>query len=106
MTDTTSRLASGTDQVRIAHPMDDDPFGGIPGAYGDETDELLAEPTFPPAEPEPSISLAAFQQRVQAGEWSTPAWTGGRCVHGGEITYRTRTDRRTRVRRTRANRGH
>jgi hypothetical protein len=27
------------------------------------------EPVFPPAEPEPSISLAQFQQRVAAGEW-------------------------------------
>jgi len=36
----------------------------------------FVEPVFPPAEPEPSISIEQFQQRVAAGEWQTKAVVG------------------------------
>lgn len=78
--------------VKLAHPMNSDPFAGCDDAddvfasdreadavagilAGLAAFEQPAEPTFPTAEPEQSISLATFQQRVAAGEWSskTPA---------------------------------
>lgn len=90
-------------------------------------DERAAdEPVFPPAEPEPSMSLAQFQQRVANGDWNgtTPAPVApnphqqssygttilaalglrGRHVYGGTVTYRTKQDRRARNRRSRATR--
>jgi hypothetical protein len=89
-------VEQAAEPVAIAHPMDLDPFAGIDGAHGDEGDEFVpmsdreadavagilaglaeieqpakpaAEPVFPPAEPEPAISLDQFQQGVANGWW-------------------------------------
>ena len=44
---------------------------------GDRSEVVALMDKFPPSEPEPSISLAAFQQRVAAGEWNAPIIANG-----------------------------
>jgi hypothetical protein len=97
---------------RLAHPMDADPFAltGADDCDGSKTcpatehvHGCYAEPAFPPAEPEPSMSLAQFQARVAAGEWNGKPLRG-RIVHNGRITYRTKANRRLRNRLARRSR--
>lgn len=86
-----------------------------------------AEPAFPPAEPEPSMSLTQFQQRVKTGAWhgTKPAPVAphdphqrssyglailaalgqrGRHVYGGTVDHATKQHRRAKNRAARRSR--